>query len=62
MSERERRKKGIREGISLADGENNKVKCQKQEVTDYNLTKMVVFRVCGGGINRNMKGGEEKTV
>lgn len=28
------RKEGIRGRISLADAENNKVKCQKQEVTD----------------------------
>ncbi len=39
----------------MADRENNKVKCQKQEVTDYNLMKMVVLRMCGGGINRNIK-------
>lgn len=49
MSEKsERRKEGVKGRISFADGENNKVKCQKQEVTDYNLMKMLVL--CGGGI------------
>lgn len=38
----------------MADGKNHKVKCQKQEVTDCNITMMVV-EVCGGGIHRNMK-------
>lgn len=52
---RQRRKEGIRGRINLADRENNKVKCQKQEVTDYNLMEMVVLRMCGGGINRNIK-------
>lgn len=39
----------------MADEENNKVKCQKQEVTDYNLVKIVARRMCGGGMNMNIK-------
>ncbi len=38
--------------ISLTDAENNKVKCQRQEVTDCKVMATVVLRMCGGGIKR----------
>lgn len=38
----------------MVAAKNNKVKCQKQEVTESNLTMMVVLKMCGGGI-KNIK-------